>query len=295
MIVYPHAKINLGLRIKGKRGDGFHEIETVIYPVEELCDILEIKPSQAPQLSLYGLSVGGALEDNLCMKAYNMLQVDFGLPPVQLHLCKQIPVGSGLGGGSSDGAYTLRLLNDYFSLGMNELDLEKYAARLGSDCPAMLYKRPALATGRGEQISPIPLDLSGFHIAVYKPDFFISTAQAYAMAEAHRTTSSRCESLGTTPLHCESLGTTSSQQARSTPQHPCSLHEALSQPISTWKECVVNDFEAVLFLEYPILKKYKEELYASGAVYASLSGSGSALYGIFDSKEQSKRAIKSLC
>ena len=253
MIVYPHAKINLGLQIKRRRSDGFHEIETAFYPVD-MTDILEIKPSQEPQLFLSGVTVEGAPEDNLCMKAYSMLQADFDLPPVQLHLHKQIPVGAGLGGGSSDGAYTLRLLNEYFSLGINNLKLEEYAAVLGSDCPAMLYKRPLLATGRGEQIAPCNVDLSGFHILVCTPDIFISTAQAYAQVH---------------------------------PKEPKQLlRDVLSLPVEAWKEHVVNDFEAALFPHYPLLREYKEKIYAFGALYASLSGSGSALYGIFRSKEK---------
>ena len=232
MITYPHTKINLGLQILERRDDGFHNIETLIYPIE-LCDILEVKPSQQPQLFLYGLPVEGALQDNLCMKAYSMLQVDFDLPPIQLHLYKQIPAGAGLGGGSSDGAYTLRLLNDYFSLGINEIELEKYAARLGSDCPAMLYKRPHLATGRGEFLTPFEVDLSGLYLLVCKPSVFISTAQAYA---------------------------------KSTPQKPKQpLKELLSLPVKKWKGRIVNDFEAVLFPEYPILREYKEQLYDFGA------------------------------
>ena len=252
MIVYPHAKINLGLQIKEKRSDGFHEIETLIYPVE-LSDILEVKLSQQPQLFLYGLAVEGSLHDNLCFKAYSMLNTEFDLPPIQFHLYKQIPVGAGLGGGSSDGAYTLRLLNDYFSLGINDLELEKYAARLGSDCPSMLYKHPSLSTGRGEELTPFSIDLSEFFILVCKPAISISTAQAYAKVQ---------------------------------PQKPDRmLREILSLPIHEWKGCIVNDFEKALFPDFPVLQEYKEKLYASGAIYASLSGSGSALFGIYESKE----------
>jgi len=257
MIVYPHAKINIGLHIIGKRSDGFHEIETVLYPIG-LCDILEIKPSQQPQFFLYGLAVEGAWQDNLCMKAYNLLQADYHLPPVQLHLHKQIPVGAGMGGGSSDGAHTLRLLNDYFSLGIKDFKLEKYAARLGSDCPAMLFKRPMLAKGRGERLSPVHVDLTGFFILVCKPSFSISTAEAYAHVCPQK--------------------------------HKKVLLELLSQPVQEWKECVVNDFEPVLFSKYPVLQEYKNKLYDFGALYASLTGSGSALYGIFESKDHYVRA-----
>ena len=250
MISYPHAKINIGLQVKNVRADGFHDIETLMYPLD-LCDILEIKPSPQPELFLHGLPIDGSPEDNLCMIAYSMLQADFGLPPAQFHVYKQIPVGGGLGGGSSDGAYTLKLLNDYFSLGI--IDLEKYAARLGSDCPAMLYKRPLIAKGRGEQITPFEIDLSDFYILVCKPPFSISTAYAYSKV--------RCR------------------------EPDYALPQALSRPVKEWKGVIKNDFEATLFPEYPVLKEYKEKLYACGALYASLSGSGSALYGIFESKE----------
>ena len=257
MIVYPHAKINLGLHILGKRSDGYHNIETVIYPIG-VCDILEVRMSQQPQLFLYGWPVEGAWQDNLCMKAYHMLCADFDLPPVQFHLYKQIPVGAGLGGGSSDGASALRLLNDFFSLGINDAALEVYASRLGSDCPALLYHRPCLASGRGEVLCPFDVQLADLYILVCKPDLFISTAQAYAKVQ---------------------------------PQKPeRTLREALSLPVQAWKECVVNDFERALFPQYPVLREYKEQLYASGAVYASLSGSGSALYGIYTSKDACKEA-----
>jgi 4-diphosphocytidyl-2-C-methyl-D-erythritol kinase len=257
MIVYPHAKINLGLQVKEKRSDAFHEIETLFYPVD-LCDILEIKPAESPQLFLYGLPINGLPNENLCMKAYGMLRNDYHLPPVQFHLYKKIPVGGGLGGGSSDGAYTLKLLNDYFSLGITDLQLEEYASRLGSDCPCMLYKRPSLASGRGERLTPFQIDLSGFYIVVCKPDIFISTAYAYTKVKPKK------------------------------PEY--SLEKVLAQPLTEWKGCLVNDFEEVLFPEFPVLKEYKDKLYEFGAVYASLSGSGSALYGIFKSRAKYYRA-----
>ena len=257
MITYPHAKINIGLQVLNKRSDGFHDIETALYPMA-LCDILEIKPSDQTRLFLYGLTIEGALEDNLCMKAYSMLQADFDLPPVHLHLHKQIPVGAGLGGGSSNGAYTLRLLNEYFSLGIIDLKLEEYAARLGSDCPAMLYKHPSLATGRGEVLTPVELDLSGYYILICKPSIAVSTAQAYAKVH---------------------------------PQKPeCPLREMLALPVKEWNGRIVNDFEAALFPDFPILQECKETLYRTGALYASLSGSGSALYGIYESKELYEQA-----
>jgi len=261
MIVYPHAKINLGLHIIERRSDGFHEVETVLYPIT-LCDILEIKPSEQIQLFLYGLPIEGASEDNLCIKAWHMFREDFSIPPVQFHLYKRIPSSAGLGGGSSDGAYALKMLNNYFSLNLSDELLVQYAARLGSDCPSFIYKRPSLATGRGEQIVPCEVDLSGFHILVCTPPLSISTAQAYAGARP------------------------------AAPQY--ALTETLSLPVCKWRERLVNDFEKTLFPLFPILQQYKEALYASGAVYASLSGSGAALYGLYDSEEAYKKGRKQL-
>jgi len=261
MIVYPHAKINIGLHIVEKRGDGFHNIQTLLYPVA-LCDILEIRPSEQIRLFLYGLPIEGDLQDNLCLKAWQILREDYPVPPAQFHLYKRIPCGAGLGGGSSDGAYALKLLNNYFSLGLSDEQLVLYAARLGSDCPSFIPKGPSLAFGRGEQITPYPIDLSGFRILLCAPPLFISTAHAYTQ---------------TTPKP---------------PARP--LRENLSLPVSQWKDVLVNDFEQALFPIYPVLQQYKEALYASGAVYASLSGSGSALYGLYDSEEAYKEGCKLL-
>ena len=261
MIVYPHAKINLGLHILQKRSDGFHQIETLLYPVE-LCDILEIKPHEQIRLFLYGLPIAGNLQDNLCLKAWEMLRADFAIPPIQFHLYKRIPCGAGLGGGSSDGAYSLKLLNAHYSLGLSDEQIHSYATRLGSDCPSFVPKRPSIATGKGEHIDPYPIDLSHVRILICKPPLFISTAQAYALASPKQ------------------------------PKHP--LQQTLSLPLSLWKENLVNDFESALFPVFPILQKYKETLYASGAVYASLSGSGSALYGLYDSEQAYKEGCKRL-
>ncbi|MDR2586307.1 MAG: 4-(cytidine 5'-diphospho)-2-C-methyl-D-erythritol kinase [Prevotellaceae bacterium] len=257
MIVYPHAKINIGLQIVARRDDGYHDIETVIYPVD-LRDILEIKPSLQTSLFLYGMPVDGQWQDNLCIKAYHLVQADFDLPPVQFHLYKQIPIGAGMGGGSSDGAYTLRLLNDYFSIGINELRLQEYATCLGSDCPAMLNKRPLLAKGRGEVLSNVHIDLSQYYMLICMPSLSISTAQAYAQAISKK------------------------------PKLP--LGQLLNLPVGEWRGQIVNDFESILFPKYPVLQEFKEKLYKFGALYASLSGSGSALYGIFESEEKREEA-----
>ena len=261
MIVYPHAKINLGLHILEKRSDGFHNIESLLYPVE-LCDILEIKPAEQIRLFLYGLPIEGDPKNNLCLKAWEMLRQDFSIPPLQFHLYKRIPCGAGLGGGSSDGAYTLKLLNSYFSLDLSQEQLLSYAARLGSDCPSFIPKRPSLACGRGEQITAYDIDLSGFRILICRPPLFISTAQAYARSRPKQ------------------------------PEH--SLINALSLPVSLWKEHLINDFEEVLFPVFPVLRQYKETLYDSGAVYAALSGSGAALFGLYDSEEACNKGCKLL-
>ena len=261
MIVYPHAKINLGLHILQKRSDGFHQIETLIYPVR-LCDILEVKPSSTFHLFLYGLPVAGDPKDNLCHIAWEALRKDFSIPPVQLHLYKRIPCGAGLGGGSSDGAFTLKLLNNYCSLGLSDQQLSAYALRLGSDCPSFIPDHPSLAGGRGEHLIPYHIDLSRFHILICKPPLFVSTAKAYALSTPKR------------------------------PKHP--LQKTRSLPPSLWRENLINDFESALFPIYPILQQIKETLYDSGAFYASLSGSGSALYGLFDSEQAYKEGCRRL-
>jgi 4-diphosphocytidyl-2C-methyl-D-erythritol kinase len=248
MIVYPHAKINIGLQIKSKRSDGFHEVETLLYPVP-LCDILEIKPADETGLYAYGLPIEGPSSENLVLKAYKILAADYALPPLQFHLYKQIPSGAGLGGGSSDAAYTLSMLNSYFQLGCSPSQLAGYAARLGSDCPGFLSYAPVLARGRGEILEAFALSLTPYYILVCKPEFGIATAQAYADVR---------------------------------PKLPSlSLQELLRLPVNQWKEAVVNDFEASLFPQHPLLAQVKAALYGAGALYASLSGSGSALYGIF--------------
>jgi 4-diphosphocytidyl-2-C-methyl-D-erythritol kinase len=249
MISFPNAKINLGLHVSRKRDDGFHDIETVFYPVP-LCDALEIHPSGGNRsaLYLYGTPIpaGG---DNLCMKAYDLLQQEYDLPSVNMHLLKQIPAGAGLGGGSSDAAQTLLLLNRLFSLGMNDNSLKDVARQVGSDCAFFIRNRVAFAYGRGDLFSPIELNLSGKYLLILKPDIHISTAEAYAMIR---------------PL-----------PGRPSPQ------EIVKRPIEEWKDLLVNDFEKPLFEKYPEIAAIRAKIYEMGAIYASMSGSGSAVYGIF--------------
>lgn len=253
MLTFPNAKINIGLSITAKRADGYHNLETVFYPVP-VRDALEIitTPAQEASLHLSGLAVAGDPDKNLAWKAYTLLQKDFPekIAPVSIHLHKIIPMGAGLGGGSADGAFMLSLLDRFFALGLDHARLEKYALELGSDCPFFIQNKPAFAGGRGEQLQPVALDLDAYSLQLIYPDLHISTAQAFA---------------GITPAPA-----------------PYDLRNIASLPITDWKHRVINDFEHSLFPAYPVLKNIKEELYRSGAIYASLSGTGATVYGIFN-------------
>ncbi len=249
MVSFPPCKINLGLYILNRRADGYHNISTCFYPVP-WTDILEIIPSDTMSFSRTGLSIPG--EDNLCIKAYQLLKKDFDLPPVKIHLHKIIPIGAGLGGGSSDAAHTLRIINDIFQLGITLDTLHEYASQLGSDCAFFIQDNSMLASGRGEVLSSIPLNLKGHFLAIIKPDIHISTAEAYT---------------GVVP---------------NTP--PQALKEILNKPLSDWKTLLKNDFEDSIFKKYSHIKEIKEKLYSLGAVYASMSGSGSSVYGIFENE-----------
>ena len=249
MIFFPNAKINLGLNIIEKRPDGFHNIETLFVPCSEYCDILEVLYAEKFSMHLYGIALDGDPMDNLCVKAYRLLADIYDLPPVAIHLYKKIPVGAGLGGGSSDAAGTLILLNKMCSLELTDEVLAAHAASLGSDCPFFIYNRPIYATGRGEILSPVEILPDDYRIELVNPDIFISTKEAYA---------------GVTPRKPE-----------------ISISEIIKRPVEEWWGLLKNDFEESLFLKYPSLAAEKEALYARGAVYASMSGSGSALYGLF--------------
>ena len=258
MILYPNAKINLGLSVLQKREDGFHNLETLFYPVN-VHDVLEIVEGKELRMCQYGIEYPGDPMDNLCIKAYRALAADFDIPPVEIHLFKKVPVGAGLGGGSSDAAFTLRALNEMFSLELSDEKLAAYAATLGSDCPFFVYNRPMLGTGRGEILEPIEVPaLEGYEIKLVYPPYFVSTAAAYGGIIPR----SRWPEMG--------------WEADSR-----SVMDILSQPVETWKNSLVNDFEKTVFAKIPELAAYKEELYAQGAVYASMSGSGSAFFGIF--------------
>jgi len=254
MIVFPNCKINLGLHIVRKRADGFHDLETIFYPVR-FNDILELIPDRetigGPVFySQTGIQIMGEPADNLCVKAYQLLKIDFPLlPPVKMHLHKVIPTGAGLGGGSADAAFTLQLLNDYFKLGLSTDQLLHYALTLGSDCPFFILNKPAYATGRGEILEPVTVDLTGHTLVIVNPGIHVPTAKAFS---------------GVRPTEPEKT-----------------LKAIITQPISRWADELVNDFEKSIFYEYPEIAAIKEELYRAGASYASMSGSGSTVYGLF--------------
>lgn len=249
MVSFPPCKINLGLNVIRKRPDGYHDIETCFYPLP-WTDILEVIKSDSFQFTSSGISIPGSSDDNLCVKAYTLLNNEFNLGPVRIHLHKIIPMGAGLGGGSSDAAHTLLLLNDVFDLKLTATDLQQYASWVGSDCSFFIQDKPMIGSGRGEMLSPIDLKLKGKFIVIIKPDIHVSTAKAYA---------------GIKPAASE------------TP-----LRNIIDQPVSQWKARLVNDFEKTVFDRHPRIKEIKEELYQHSALYASMSGSGSSVFGIFD-------------
>ncbi|MEO0898018.1 MAG: 4-(cytidine 5'-diphospho)-2-C-methyl-D-erythritol kinase [Bacteroidota bacterium] len=253
LVLHPHAKVNLGLFITGKLPNGYHTLETLLYPIPSLHDELRIQASLSKNssLSIQGIEIDGDLNDNLCMKAYRALKEEVGdLPPVDIHLTKHIPAGAGLGGGSSDAAFTLKGLNTFFELGLSEETLAKIATPLGADVPFFIYGKPMLATGIGTELTEIPLNFNG-EIRLYTQPIHSSTVAAY-------------KSLDYTMF-----------------DHSRKLLPVLQQDMSSWKEDLVNDLEVPVFEAYPSLQKVKEDLYAEGAVYAAMSGSGSCMFGIF--------------
>ncbi len=261
MVVFPNAKINLGLNITEKRKDGFHNIETVFYPIG-ITDILEINKSHETCYKNTEIIIEkGDLQKNLCYKAYQILQKEYNLPPVNIHLHKKIPLGSGLGGGSSDASHTLLVLNQLFNLQLNKKDLANYAKQLGADCAFFMHNTPKLAYGTGDQLTKISVDLSGFYLMVIVPNIFVSTAKAYKNVKIKK--------------------------------NKIPINKIIHKyPIEEWKELLINDFEDTVFEEFPLIGEIKDYLYHKGAVYASLSGSGSSLYGIFKTKPQIDSYLK---
>lgn len=260
MIRFPNAKINLGLAITGKRADGFHDLESVFYPVN-LTDALEVSTSESGETTLhvYGDSDTGAAHKNLAYKAYAALKKDFPfLPPVDISLLKQIPSGGGLGGGSSDASCMLEMLNASFALDISHEKLREYALALGSDCPFFLLNKPALATGRGEHLEKTAVDLSSYKILLVCPRIHVSTAVAFS-------------------------GISESQYSKSG-----SVRTAIKLPVEKWRDHLKNDFEPSVFGKYPVLEEIKSELYRAGVVYASMSGSGSVIFGLFNRTDSPK-------
>lgn len=271
MVCFPNCKINLGLFVTGKRSDGYHDLATVFYPLMPihfspareaakmtgsdpvLNDVLEVAPATTgeTQLHMSGLPVNGDKANNLVWKAYTLLQRDHPgkIPPLDIYLHKATPMGAGLGGGSADGAYMLTLLNEYCGLGLSKAELALYALQLGSDCPFFIYNTPQYATGRGEVMEPVNIDLSAYRIKVVCPGIHVSTRDAFAQI---------------TPRPV-----------------PFDLRQISSLSIAEWKNHIANDFEQTVFAIHPQIAALKQQLYDEGALYASMTGTGSAVYGIF--------------
>jgi 4-diphosphocytidyl-2-C-methyl-D-erythritol kinase len=253
MVVFPNAKINLGLNVVERRPDGYHNIETVFYPIG-LTDVLEVEPSETCSdysFSSSGIQLDGDPEDNLIVRAYHLLRSGYEFPAVDISLVKQIPFGAGLGGGSSDAAFMLKALNELFELKITPRRMEKLAAMLGADCPVFIKNKPVFATGIGDVFTPLKLSLKGCFLLLVKPDIHVSTPDAYSLV---------------------------------VPEKPeTSLSELIQRPMEEWKYCIKNDFEKSVFAKHPAIRTIKEELYSMGAVYASMSGSGSSVYGLFKS------------
>lgn len=251
MISFPNAKINLGLQVLGKRNDGFHDIQSCLYPIP-ITDALEIIPAATTGFSCSGIPIPGNDTENLILKAYQLIAAEFPeIAPITAHLHKCIPIGAGLGGGSSDAAFALKMLNEMFELNLREEKLIEYAGKLGSDCPFFIYNEPQLASGRGEILEKIPLDLASNWLVLVHPGIHVSTQEAYA-------------------------GITPGPAAKK-------LTEILSTP-SSWKSELVNDFEQSIFSNHPEIAAIKDQLYQAGAWYAAMSGSGSAVFGLFKNK-----------
>lgn len=250
MIQFAPAKINIGLQITEKRSDGYHAIQSVFYPVP-WNDVIEVLPSGdgSDVFESHGLDIDAAVEDNLCMRTLHLMRKHYEIPPVSTGLLKNIPTGAGLGGGSSDAAAMVRALNEEFKLEIPQADQEKLILEIGSDCPFFIERKPKLVSGRGEILSPTQLSLADFHIMLVYPNIHVSTKEAYQNIQPKPATFD--------------LG---------------QIHDL---PIIQWKDHVVNDFEKGVCELYPEIQKVKDALYDAGADYASMSGSGSTVYGIF--------------
>ena len=254
MICFPNAKINLGLNIVSKRTDGYHNIETIFYPIN-LRDVLEIVPSKEKEgvFKQTGIEIEGDPNSNLVLKAYRLLKEQFNIPEIDIYLRKNIPFGAGLGGGSADAAFMLKLLNDYAELNLSTEQLEAFAAKIGADCPFFIQNKPMFAEGIGNIFTPVELSLKGYYMTLIKPDIHVSTQEAYSNVH---------------------------------PQQPSiPIIDIIKKPMDEWNNLLFNDFEESVFSKHPAIRDIKEKLYKSGALYASMSGSGSSVFGIFDTPQ----------
>ena len=253
MLIFPNAKINIGLRVINRRMDGYHNLETILFPIN-IKDIVEVVEADKLTFSSSGMPIPGNGMANLCLKAYHIIHKDIPIPPVHIHLHKHIPIGAGLGGGSADAAFLIKLLNKKFALNLGLDRMEYYAKQLGTDCAFFIHNQPILATERGDQFHPITLALQDYYIVLIMPPIHVSTAEAYKNV----------------------IPSTIDQ----------SLEEAISLPIEAWKDHIDNSFEASIFKNHPTIGHIKSSLYEVGALYASMSGSGSSVYGIFKDETQ---------
>jgi 4-diphosphocytidyl-2-C-methyl-D-erythritol kinase len=259
MVIFPNCKINLGLNILQKREDGYHDLETVFFPLP-FFDVLEIISSDKTDLKNTGV-YAGKIENNLCLKAFHLLKKDFPqLPEIKMHLHKTIPIGAGLGGGSADAVFTLLLLNEKYNLNISSKKLFEYSLLLGSDCPFFIFNKPVFATQRGEKMKEINLSLSGYKIILINPGLHINTKEMFQKIS---------------PIIPKK-----------------SIYEIIQQPVETWKNELVNDFEKIVFIQHPQIKKIKENLYDHNAVYASMTGTGSTVFGIFKSTDEINLSIE---
>lgn len=254
MVYFSGCKINIGLNILEKLPDGYHRIETVFYPIP-WNDVIEFLPASATRIDILGSTLQSLDDNNLVIRAYKLLRTKYTLPELHFALLKNIPVGAGLGGGSANAAIALTALNTEFELGCSREDLIKFASQLGSDCCFFIDNQPAYGSNKGEVLTPVRLPLDSYYVAILYPDIHIDTTWAYKSYAMNHPKS----------------------------QSP-SLLENLQQPVSEWKNTLKNDFERIVFEAHPQIESFKKKLYGSGAVYASMSGSGSAVYGIFESE-----------
>jgi len=250
MVIFPNAKINIGLNITERRPDGYHNLETVFYPVK-INDVLEIIPADKLSFESSGLAIPGRLEDNLCIKAYHLLKKRHDLPPVKIHLHKHIPIGAGLGGGSADAAFFIKLMDQTFNLSLSVGQMQDYARVLGADCAFFIENRPVYAFERGDEFEPVRLDLSNYSMVLVMPPTQVTTAEAYR---------------GVIPSEVKT-----------------SLIELIGLPVAQWKKNIKNDFEASVFRDHVMIRGVKAALYEAGALFASMSGSGASVFGIFES------------